>query len=71
MGSTVVTRLSGDGHLIREYEEETCAGYDFVVFEEQQIHPKVLGIVLKLSLLHTEWLLLHFIPSFCKYAFRQ
>lgn len=71
MGSTVVTRYLGTAVLLGRYEEETFAGYDFVVFEEQQIHPKVLGIVLKLSLLHTEWLLLHYISSFCKCAFEQ
>lgn len=27
--------------------------------------------MLKLSLLHTKWLLLHFIPSYSKYAFEQ
>lgn len=41
------------------------------MFEEQQTLPKALGIVLKLSLLHTKWLLLHFISSYSKNAFEQ
>lgn len=42
--------------LLGRWEEETFTCCDFVVFEEQQTLPKPLGIVLKLSLLHTKWL---------------
>lgn len=68
-GSTVVTLLSGDSSLIREVGRENL--YLLWLCCVWRAANSALGIVLKLSLLHTKWLLLHFISSYFKYAFEQ